>query len=605
MRDDQPDFEYYVGGSLPLGSPTYVMRQADTDLFTALSSGRFCYVLNSRQMGKSSLRIQTARRLRDAGSICASVDLSLIGSQEITRDQWYAGIVRVLANSFGPFPDFDLRTWWKERSLLSPSQKFGEFIDYVLSFSPKQYIVFIDEIDSILALQGGGDDFFAVIRSFYNLRAEDPRYLNITFALLGVADPSDLIQDKIKTPFNIGGPIVLRGFTADNVEPLLPGLASDPVRARKLMSSILSWTGGQPFLTQKLCMLVSTAEPVEAVQDDESFVSNIVRTHIITDWEVQDDPEHLKTIRNRIIESRASRTARLLGLYADILERASVESDDSAEQIELRLSGLVIEENGRLRVHNSIYEKVFSLDWVRRVLKGLRPYSESMDAWLKSEKADPSRLLRGEALKEAKIWAATRSLGEVDYQYLAASQELIAGEMERNLAAEVAANEMLTDAKTKAEKRLKLGLTGLIVATCLSAILAVAAASAVYKARASVQRLADERMTEEKLVSDKEASMQAVAVQTKQLEESQAVLEKRLALDNSILANVQAKTVSAEKAVADAEAKLAQQQAEATEARKIAEAGLLEVERQKKIAEARLRMLNAQDTHNPAQPINR
>jgi hypothetical protein len=140
-----------------------------------LSAGRFCYVLNSRQMGKSSLRIQTARRLREAGAICASVDLSLIGSQEITRDQWYAGIVRVLANSFGPFPNFDLRDWWKERSLLSPSQKFGEFIDYVLSFPPKQYVVFVDEIDSILALQGGGDDFFAVIRSFYNLRAEDSR----------------------------------------------------------------------------------------------------------------------------------------------------------------------------------------------------------------------------------------------------------------------------------------------------------------------------------------------------------------------------------------------------------------------------------------------
>lgn len=77
---------YQTGGSLPINAPTYVKRQADEDLYGWLKNGEFCYVLNSRQMGKSSLRVRIMAKLQQEGIACAALDLTEIGSSDITRE---------------------------------------------------------------------------------------------------------------------------------------------------------------------------------------------------------------------------------------------------------------------------------------------------------------------------------------------------------------------------------------------------------------------------------------------------------------------------------------------------------------------------------------
>jgi hypothetical protein len=89
-------------------------------------------------------------------------------------------------------------------------------------------VIFIDEIDVVRGLPFSTDEFFAGIRECYNRRAEDPEYERLTFCLLGVASPSDLIRDTRLTPFNIGRRIELTDFTEPEAAPLAEGMLTPP-----------------------------------------------------------------------------------------------------------------------------------------------------------------------------------------------------------------------------------------------------------------------------------------------------------------------------------------------------------------------------------------
>lgn len=357
MSTTQPSGFYVTGGTLRRDAPSYVARRADEELYGALDEGRFCYVLTSRQMGKSSLMVRTAARLRASGAAVAVLDLTAIG-QNLTPEQWYDGLLGRIGQQLDL--EDELEDFWLDNERLGPLQRWTRAVrEVVLEKTKGRVVLFVDEIDAVRSLPFSTDEFFAALREFHNRRTEDAETRRLTLCLLGVATPSDLIKDARTTPFNVGQRIELTDFGEEEARPLAAGLGRGERLGASLLGRVLYWTGGHPYLTQRLCQAVAEDETVNSSSGvdrlcEELFLSSRARE--------RDD--NLLFVRERLLRGETERVA-LLDLYARVRSGRPTPDDETDPIVNaLRLSGIARAERGRLRVRNRIYEHVFDRNWV-------------------------------------------------------------------------------------------------------------------------------------------------------------------------------------------------------------------------------------------------
>jgi len=370
---------FVSGGTLPPNSASYIERSADKLLLDSLLAGHFCYVLNPRQVGKSSLSVHAIDRLAGRGVRTAFIDLTRIGWKNVTAEQWYSGLAFEIAR------ELDCRRetaeYWRETGSLTPVQRFFGMLrevalDPVTGSSP--LVIFIDEIDVTRSLPFDADEFFAAIRECFNRRVSDDRLEKLTFCLLGVAVPSDLIRNRAATPFNIGERITLEDFTEDELSAFARELGP---KGLEVIARVYHWTGGQPFLSQSLCRSISgrgeeaDGEGVDAVVHRELF-----------DHKARDSNINLADVANIVLHSDDVEAngdaflADILSLYQRVLAGKEVLDDDSNRAVvRLKLSGIVRTDSFRLYVRNRIYKNVFDRRWIEEHMpeQELRRQSQS------------------------------------------------------------------------------------------------------------------------------------------------------------------------------------------------------------------------------------
>jgi hypothetical protein len=349
---------YVIGGTLELNAACYIPRQADEDLYNYITQGKFCYVLTSRQIGKSSLMIRTAMRLRAEGVNVAVLDLTEFG-QNVTVEQWYEGLINRIGQEFNL--EDDLERFWLEHERIGPLQRWMRALrEVVIVRCTGPVVIFIDEIELVRKLPFTTDEFFAGIRELYNRRNKDHDLTRVSFCLIGVATPSDLIRDTRTTPFNIGQRVELNDFTEAEAISLAQGLGQAHDLNTALLGRILYWTGGHPYLTQCLCQAAANDTGINS----PASIDRLCETLFLSPGAKEED-SNLTTVRDRILRSNSD-IAGLLNIYAKIYDKKQVRDDATNPLVNiLRLSGVTKDLGGNLYIRNRIYQTVFDKKWVK------------------------------------------------------------------------------------------------------------------------------------------------------------------------------------------------------------------------------------------------
>lgn len=347
---------FTVGGTVQAGGGVYIARPADDDLLQHCMSGDFSFVLTARQMGKSSLMVRTSERLNAIGTRTVIIDLTRLGTK-LDAAQWYLGLIDEIVEQLDL--EVDYKAWWQDHAHLGATQRLSRFLrEMVLEKTAAPLVLFIDEIDTTLLLSFA-DDFFAFIRSCYNARSTDAVFHRLAFVLLGVAKPGDLISDPARTPFNIGTRIELSDFTLVEAMPLADGLGLPPNQAVETLRLVLDWTGGHPYLTQRLCRALMERP---GVNWNAQTVAGVVEETFFGEASKQDG--NLQFVRD-MLTVRAPNMPQVFKVYQDVHAGRPVKDEEQSVIIShLKISGVVRSRDGWLKLRNRIYGRVFDQAWV-------------------------------------------------------------------------------------------------------------------------------------------------------------------------------------------------------------------------------------------------
>lgn len=332
----------------------YVKRKADKQLEQIIEDmERPGYVLVARQMGKTNLLLNAMRELKGADRLFAYVDLSNNFQEE--RDCYRNIIDNILEPNEHLFNEL-IPEIFKNRQTtnLPPHKEYTQELRQVLKIFKGNLIIIMDEIDALRSVSYS-DHIFAQIRSNYFARTNFPEFNNLTYVLSGVIEPTDLIKDKNKSPFNIGEKIYLDDFTLEeHFEFINRGqlkIDSD------ISKEIFSWTNGNPRLTFDIC-----SEIEDVVLSGDVITSNSLANLISKKYLIQYDIAPIDHIRDIVAKNRTVRKA-----VINIQKGRGIDSLEIKRK--LYLYG-IIDSNidaERVEIKNKIIKRSLSLEWLESI----------------------------------------------------------------------------------------------------------------------------------------------------------------------------------------------------------------------------------------------
>ncbi|MBI3924379.1 MAG: AAA-like domain-containing protein [Armatimonadetes bacterium] len=331
---------YHWGGNLEPRSPVYIERPEDDRLPEHVLAGHYVTVLGPRQMGKTSLLYRTRERLREAGLAVAYLDLS--PTREEPLESFYGHLASELAQQVAePGVDLPLRPS-SHLEFLSSLKAIVENVP-----SERRVVVMLDEVGMVP--EELSDAFFSNIRYIFSNREVRPEFRRTSFVLCGTFQPRDLIRNPANSPFNISKTVRMSDLSRDGVRKLLSflermGVAMDD----QVPDLVYGWTGGQPYLTQRLCSIFEEWKiPLNGPQVVEAAVREVMMDDVNLDHilhRLEQEPELAPWLERIVLRQEKIRFNRM--------------TNPRLASLEL-IGAITPARDGCVQVRNRIYRELF------------------------------------------------------------------------------------------------------------------------------------------------------------------------------------------------------------------------------------------------------
>jgi WD40 repeat protein len=348
----------------------YIQRPADAELLDHCRNGRPAYILHSPQMGKSSLIARTAEKLTANSHHAVLIDLSQF-SLPPREEEWFRNIVRILDDSLDL--STDAMSWWGKPSVfaLPPYIRLTKLItEVILPEITAPLVLFIDEIERTVALPFR-DHFFEWLTTLYESRETNSILYRLSFVVCGVATPSQLIPEGGPLLFQWSHRVVLSDFTLQEALPLAEGLSLPTDAANEMVTWVYRWTEGHPYLTQLLCQLLEEQHRMAWLEKE---VDECIRHFIVSPQGLRDP--NFQFVRTALTEPGANGVS-LLEPYLDLLEGKTENLKTNQAALEqLRLVGVLREDEEAIAIRNTLYQEAFPIAWVKHHLRPPTPATQ-------------------------------------------------------------------------------------------------------------------------------------------------------------------------------------------------------------------------------------
>ncbi len=330
----------YPSGPVPLDSPFYIPRPPVEELvYEEISKpGALIRIKGAKEMGKSSLMLRIVDYAKNLGYQIVAIDFQQFDADCLNNlDRFLRSFCLQVTQQLNLEPNLD--EYWDED--IGGKISCSLYLRWhILENLSSPLVLVLNEVNELFEYPQLTQDFLPLLRSWYEEAKQVIAWRSLR--LIVVYTTEVYVPLKItQSPFNIGLPVQLADFTAEQVEELaqLHQLEWHESHTEKLMAMV----GGHPFLV-RLALYHLTTHPEDTL---ENLLNNAA-----TDTGIY--AEHLQRLSRTLEEDPELKT-----VFQDlILANSSLKLPQNLSY-KLESLGLVNLNNNQVKVSYELYQKYF------------------------------------------------------------------------------------------------------------------------------------------------------------------------------------------------------------------------------------------------------